>query len=191
LAAADPGKRESLAELYAHTSRYPFVHARIEKLNLLKVKELCRSRETGEALEELTKALDHQARIEYEKVNYFYNLLLHLYKIDEKKYRPDEYFQRASIVIPERQFKGPLSSREEERLSEEFKKWCRENQEKIGDFSGSKQYEIVNLMDGRRSLLDIRDIVSCEFDETDVEYVFRFTQELNRIGLVSLKVGKS
>ncbi len=190
--AADPVNRDNLAELYAHTSRYPFVHARIEKSNLGKVKELSRSKETAQAIEELTKALDHQARIEYEKINFFHNLFLHLYNIDEKKFRPDDYFQRASVVIPERNFKAPLSSQVlEEQMSEEYKKWYTENQMKIGSQAGSKQYEIINLMDGKRSLLEIRDIVSCEFDETDFEYVFRFVQELNRIGLVSFKIGKS
>ncbi len=191
-AAAEPGDRKNLAELYAHASRYPFVQAKIEKRNLGEVEELCQSRATIQAIQELAKALDHQARIEYEKTNYFYSLFLHLYGIDQKKFQPDEYFQRSSVVIPERHFKGPLSSRVmEAQLSEEYKKWYAENREKIGSHAESKQYEIVNLMDGKRSLLEIRDLVSCEFDETCIEYVFRFAQELNRIGLVSFKIGKS
>ncbi len=190
--ASDPDKRKNLAELYAHASRYPFVQARIEKKSLNEVKELCQGSEIIQTIQELAKALDHQARIEYEKTDYFYSLFLHLYKIDQKKFQPDEYFQRSSIVIPERHFKGPLSSRViEEQLSEEYKKWYADNREKIGSDARSKQYEIVNLMDGKRSLLEIRDIVSCEFDETGIEYVFRFAQELNRIGLVLFKIGKS
>jgi aminopeptidase YwaD len=191
-AAADPGQRDNLVEWYAHASRYPFVQAKIEKLNLRETAELCHSDETDRAIQELSKALDHQARIEYEKINYFYALSLHLYKIDEKKFRPGEYFKRSSIVIPEKLFKGPLSPRvTEERMSEEYKKWCGENPEKIGRRAGAKQYEIINLMNGNRSLLEIRDIISCEFGETGVEYVFRFAQELNRIGLVSFKIGKA
>jgi hypothetical protein len=190
--AAGPDNRENLAGMYARASRYPFVQARIEKLNLRETKELCQNNETSQAIEEMVKALDHQARIEHDKVDFFYNLFLYLYKIDRKKFHPDEYFQRASVAIPERHFKGPLSSRiEEEQMSEAYKNWYRENLERVGGQAGSKEYEIVNLMDGKRNLLEIRDIVSCEFDETDIEFVFRFAQELNRIGLVSFKIGKS
>jgi hypothetical protein len=46
-------------------------------------------------------------------------------------------------------------------------------------------------MDGKRSLLRIRDIVSCEFDETSIEFVFRFAQELERLGLISFKIGRT
>lgn len=186
--AKDPDKRNGLPEIYANAIRYPAVHAQVEKANLTEIRELCQYDETKRMIDEISRALDNQARTEYEKIDFSYGLFLHQYGIDAKKFTPGDYHRRAAVVIPERRFKGPLSSSVERNASEDYRKWAEENEEKIGDYAGSKSYEIVNLMDGRRSLLRIRDIVSCEFDETDIEYVFRFAQELERMGLITFKI---
>jgi len=39
-------------------------------------------------------------------------------------------------------------------------------------------------MDGVRTLLEIRHIVSFEFDETDVEFVLHYARDLKRAGLI-------
>jgi hypothetical protein len=188
--ARHPEKRNTLPELYSNVSRYPGVHALVEKANLMEVKELCQEARTKQLIDEMTRALDNLARTEYERINFSHDLYLYHYGIESKKFRPDEFYQRADVVIPERHFKGPLaSSVMRERVSEGYRDWLAENREAIGGYSGSKQYEIVNLMDGKRTLLRIRDLVSCEFDETDIEFVFRFAQELERIGLISFKIG--
>jgi hypothetical protein len=178
--------------LYSNVARYPAVLAQIEKANLMEVKELCQGDRIKRMIDKMAKFLENQARTEYEKIEYSHGLFLHLYGIDEKKFRPDEFYQRAAIVIPERLFKGPLSgSVMRDSLSQEYIDWVMKNSAKMGGYGSSKQYEIVNLMDGKRSLLMIRDIVSCEFDETDVEYVFRFARELEKMGLITLKTGRT
>lgn len=185
-------KWNSLPEIFSNAARYPAVHSLIEKANLTEIKELCQENETRQMIDEMARALDNQARTEYERLDYAHRLYLHRYGIDEKKFRPNEFYRRAAVVIPERCFKGPLAGPAiTDKMSEEYKTWLAENREKIGGYAGSKQYEIINLMDGRRNLLRIRDIVSCEFDETDIEYVFRFAQELERLGLISFKIGQS
>ncbi len=189
--AKDPERRDDLPEIYTNVFRYPAVHAQVEKANMTEIKELCRYDETKRMIDEMARALDNQARTEYEKIDFSHGLFLHLYGIDEKKFTPGDYHQRAAVVIPERRFKGPLSGSEDRNASEGYRKWVEENEDKIGAYSGSKYFEIVNLMDGKRSLLKIRDIVSCEFGETDVEFVFRFAQELERMGLIAFKIGKS
>ena len=187
--AKHPEKIQELPKIHADATRYPIAHAQIEKGNLTEIKELCQDDRTRQMIDEMAKALDNQARIEYEKIDYSYGLYLYQYGIDKIKFRPDEFYQRAAIVIPERLFKGPLSSSVlQEKMSEEYREWLVGNASKIGGYAGSEQYEIVNLMDGKRSLLRIRDIVSCEFDETDIEFVFRFAQELERLGLISFKI---
>ncbi len=190
--AKDPEKRNHLPEIHSNATRYPAVQAQIEKANIAETKELCQSAEAKQTIDQLARVLDNQARTEYEKIDYSHDLLLYHYGIDETKFRPNEFYQRAAIVFPERNFKGPLEGSEmREMMSGDFKDWVAKNGEKIGGFSRSKLYEIVNLMDGTRSLLRIRDIVSCEFDETDVEFVFRFAQELEKFGLISFKIGQS
>jgi aminopeptidase YwaD len=187
-----PEKRSILPEIYSNISRYPAVLAQIEKANLGEIKELCQEDRTKKIIDEIAKALDNQARTEYEKIDYAHGLYLYHYGIDEEKFRPGEFYRRSAVVFPERHFKGPLpSSGLSEMASEDFRDWLAENREKIGPYFGSKQYEIVNLMNGQRSLLRIRDIVSCEFDETDIEFVFRFAQELEKMGLISFKIGRT
>jgi aminopeptidase YwaD len=188
--AKDPEKRKGLPEIYANTTRYPAAHAQVEKANLTEIRELCQYDETKRMIDEIARTLDNQARTEYEKIDFSHGLFLHHYGIDEKKFTPGDYHRRAAVVIPERRFKGPLTSSAERNASVEYRKWVEENKEKIGEYASSKHYEIVNLMDGKRSLLRIRDIVSCEFDETDIEYVFRFAQELERMGLIAFKIGR-
>jgi hypothetical protein len=188
----DPAKRLGLPEIYSNVSRYPAVLAQVEKARLEEIKELCSEDTSKQVIDEMAKALDNQARTEYEKINYMHGLFIHQNRIDEKKFRPGEFYQRAAVVIPVRRFEGPLpSSVIREKMSEEYRDWIAANREKIGSHAGSKQYEIINLMDGNRSLLRIRDIVSCEFTETDIEYVFRFAQELEKLGLVSFKIGRT
>ena len=190
--AEDPEKRNDLPEIYNNAIRYPIVHAQLEKANLTEIKELCQEDGNKKLIEEMARVLDNQAQKEYEKINYLHGLYLHQYEIDENKFRPNEFYKRAAVVIPERQFKGPLaSSVVDEKMSKEYRGWMEENEANLGSYSRSKQYEIVNLMDGARSLLRIRDIISCEFDETSIEFVFRFAQELERLELVSFKIGQS
>ena len=74
-----------------------------------------------------------------------------------------------------------------ENLDAESLSWYGKNQSKAGGNSGQKTYEIANLMDGKRTLLEIRHIISCEFDETDIEFVLHFARDLEKLGLVSLK----
>jgi aminopeptidase YwaD len=190
--AENPEKRKNLPEIYSNITRYPALQAQIEKANLSEVKELCQDNRTKKMIDEMAKALDNQARTEYEKIDYFHKLYLYRFGIDEKKFRPQDIYQRAAVVIPERHFKGPLSSRVlEEIMGGELGDWLSENGAQTGGYAGSKQYEIVNLMNGQRSLLMIRDIVSFEFDETGIEFVFRFAQELEKMGLISFKISRT
>jgi hypothetical protein len=46
-------------------------------------------------------------------------------------------------------------------------------------------FELVNLIDGRRSVLDIRNALSAEFGETDLELVMKYVSDLERFELVT------
>ena len=131
LYAKHPEKRDDLPGLYNNIARYPVVHAQVEKANLMEVKELCQDDQTKQMIDEMARALDNQARTEYEKINFSHGLFLHHYGIDNKKFRPDEFYQRAEVVVPERHFKGPLaSSVMREKASEAYRDWLAENRAK-------------------------------------------------------------
>jgi hypothetical protein len=88
-------------------------------------------------------------------------------------------------VVPRRLFKGTLDpDLMKERLGEESHAWYREMDKKDATFSG-KMYEIVNLMDGRRSLREIAEFVSAEYGPTEHKVVLRVADDLKRIRLVA------
>ena len=60
-----------------------------------------------------------------------------------------------------------------------------ENSGLIGGRMGDKVYEIVNFADGQLDLLWIRDAVSAEVGETDVEFVIHLVEDLKRLELMS------
>jgi hypothetical protein len=179
--------RNDLAELQANIINYPRLQAQIEAANLREVKELCKASTVKIAIDELIKGLDSQVAQENEKISSMYDLFLQRYNIDKKIFRPNELQKKAASLKPKRLFKGPLTrSYLREKLDEKSFSWYEENREMAGESYRSKTSEIVNLMDGKRTLLDIRHIVSCEYDETDVEYVLHFAEDMEKLGLIEL-----
>ncbi len=73
----------------------------------------------------------------------------------------------------------------EENLSREEYEWYQLDEETAWRVFGPKTFEIINLMDGKRNLLEIRHIVSCEFGETDIEFVLHFVEDLKKLGLIA------
>ena len=90
-------------------------------------------------------------------------------------------------IIPKRLFKGTLDpDMMKEKLGREGYAWYRDMDEKDPTFSG-KMFEIVNLMDGRRSLQEIADFVSGEYDHAEYGVVVRFADDLERLHLISYR----
>ncbi|TKJ35834.1 hypothetical protein CEE39_00450 [bacterium (candidate division B38) B3_B38] len=181
----DSEKSKHLAELYFNIINYPHVQAGIESTNLREVTELCDKQASRKIIDELAKDIYRQVASEKEKIKLIYDLLTRQYNLKKEEFRPTDLYKKASSLKPQRLFQGPLPwNYLREKLDEESNKWYAENRQKAGGAYGSKTYEIVNLMDGKRTLLDIRHIVSCEFDETDIEFVLHFAEDLQKIGLV-------
>jgi hypothetical protein len=183
--ASHSDKRKDLAELQANIINYPRLQAQIEAANLREVKELYKASTVKIATDELIAGLDTLVAQENEKISSMYDLFLQRYNIDKKKFRPNDLYKKASSLKPKRLFKGPLPwDYLREKLDEKSFSWYEKNREMAGESYRSKTPEIVNLMDGKRTLLDIRHIVSCEYDETDVEYVLHFAEDLEKLGLI-------
>ncbi len=90
----------------------------------------------------------------------------------------------ARIIIPKRLFKGTIDpDYMSDELGDDFQ-WHRDVEKDDHDFS-RKTYDMVNLIDGKRSLQEIMDIVSAEFGPTSHEHTLRFMSDLKKIGLVS------
>ncbi len=90
-------------------------------------------------------------------------------------------YEKAASIKPKRLFEGPLNSDYDrqryvwdeigERLGADRADWYDKNEGLSEESKESKVFEICNLMNGERTLLDIRNIVSLEYDETDIDFV--------------------
>jgi len=180
---------EGLEEAYWSVRRYPGLHAEVEAANVREVKELGGD-EAGRLIEGMAETLFGQAGREMERIDSFYRLLLEQYGLGEKPYEPSEPYVKAESLVPRCLSDGPLSSALEnirEELGDERADWYSEYFGSPMTRLGGDAFEILNLVDGERSLLDIRDIVSFEFKETSVEYVLHFAEDLREMGLIDYR----
>ena len=177
---------EGLAEAYWNVRRYPGLHAEIEAANVREVRELGGD-DAGRLIEGMAKSLLGQAGREVERIDSFHRLLLEQYGHEGKPYEPSEPYVKAESLVPRCLSDGPLSSALEnirEELGDERADWYSEYFGSPMTRLGGDAFEILNLIDGERSLLDIRDIVSFEFKETSIEYVRHFTEDLREMELI-------
>jgi aminopeptidase YwaD len=90
-------------------------------------------------------------------------------------------------LVPRRLFKGTLSfDAIRKGLGEEEFEWYREIEEKDKEFD-KKAFEILNFMNGKRSLREILKAVSAEYSDTDPEHALRFLRDLEKMGFVALR----
>ena len=179
---------EGLAEAYWNVGRYPGLQAELEAANVREVKELCGG-DAGKLIDGMADSLLGQVGREVERIVSFYHLLLERHGLEEEPYEPNEPYVKAESNVPRCLSDGPPSSALEnirEELGDERAEWYSEFFGSPMTRLGGDAFEILNLVNGRRSLLDIRDIVSFEFKETSVEYVLHFAEDLREMGLIEI-----
>jgi aminopeptidase YwaD len=99
----------------------------------------------------------------------------------------DEAVTELKKLVLKRLFKGTLDDDFlRKALSEKEFEWYQEIEEKDHDFR-KKTAEILNFMDGTRSLYEILKAVSAEYGETNPEYALKFLRDLEKMSLVAFK----
>jgi hypothetical protein len=182
--ASNPEKQGNLSELYSNFIQYPRVQIQLEKENIREVSELCTEKKYKSIIEEIAENLDYHTQQEQQRIRSAYELILNQYKLQERQPATTEASETAASLVPKRLFQGPLTRNFlREKISPQDFRWYSSNMDLAGGNADSKMYEIVNLMNGKRSLLDIRHIISCEYDETSLEFVVHFAQDLEKAGL--------
>jgi hypothetical protein len=84
--------------------------------------------------------------------------------------------------VPARLTRGPLDfGLPESRLSGEAATWYASRE---FDLSGNERFELVNFIDGTRSVTDIRNALSAEFRPIRLGVVARYLEDLVRVGVV-------
>jgi len=95
--------------------------------------------------------------------------------------------KEARNLIPKRLFKGTFNSDALKRaLGEKEFEWHEEIGKKDEEFR-KKTYEILNFMDGERTIYDIVRAVWAEYGETNLEHVLKFINDLEKTNFVSFQ----
>jgi hypothetical protein len=101
--------------------------------------------------------------------------------------KADDENAELNKLVPKRLFRGTLGLEFLKRgLGETEFEWYQEIDEKDVEFS-KKAAEILNFMDGKRSLYEILKAVSAEYSDTKPEYVSKFVRDLEKLKLVSFQ----
>ncbi len=169
-----------------HRSRIEHVISR-EKEAVSSVKRLSRDDDLNNFVHTLVEDISVAGEREIERFNEV------LVQIAEKIGVPtvdqvgeSEADKRSRKMVPEKLFKGSLSMEAfRKALAEKEWKWYQEKRKEDRRF-GVKMVEVLNFMDGKKTVHDIVTAVSAEYTETKTEDVLNFLQDLEKMKLISL-----
>ena len=100
---------------------------------------------------------------------------------------PEKRVSELKKLVPKRLFKGTLSFYAiRKAVGEKEFEWYQEIGEKDRDFD-KKAAEILNFMNGKRSLHDILKAVSAEYSEVDSGYALKFLRDLEKSKLLAFE----
>jgi hypothetical protein len=98
---------------------------------------------------------------------------------------PAERTEAVDNRVPERLTRGPLDfGLPESRLPAEAAAWYSSREFGLG---GDARFELVNFIDGRRTVTEIRDALSAEYGPVSIAVVGRYLDDLTRVGVVRWK----
>jgi len=151
------------------------------------VKRLATSADLDSFISNCLKEISTCRKQEHDKVEKVLSFIVKENKLKTpEKLKETENEKRAKAMIPQRLFKGPLST---EVIRKEFAEkeymWYDEMTKKDIDFE-KKVTELLNFMDGERTLSDIVNAVSTEYTEFKVEEALRFARNMEKLKLVSI-----
>ncbi|GAI75946.1 unnamed protein product, partial [marine sediment metagenome] len=170
---------------------YSRVIANVEKKALEEVKKLCQGNHQGnqscQFINRLSRSTVKHLKLDNRSLTDFYRLLCQRKKIAAPKPALTSREKHAQSIIPKRLRRGPLPYRFlQHQLGDDYE-WYLKNQDKIGEAGRNKSYEVLNLSDGTHNALFIRDVISVEFGEADIEYVLHLLEDLKKLGVIDLK----
>ncbi|MFQ6068295.1 MAG: DUF4910 domain-containing protein [Candidatus Bathyarchaeia archaeon] len=159
-----------------------------EKKAIESVKRLGNSPELEAFIAKYVKDIEHYGQLE---VTRFKEALAHATKTARITLlippEETEAEKEAKSLTPKRLFKGTLNMDVLKRtLGEKEYEWYEEIRKKDKDFR-KKTYEILNFMDGKRTVYEITKAVSAEYGETSLKSVLKFIHDLKKINLVSFQ----
>jgi len=115
----------------------------------------------------------------------FYRISCDARNIQPQKMSVTQEEKRAEKIIPSRNpdLKGPLGWTY---LRDKFQGEGTDTQLPIDEMDSRVHYEILNFVDGKNSLLDIRNAVSAEYEPIPIEWVEAYLNRLAQAGVVKM-----
>jgi hypothetical protein len=186
---ADPQEhaRTLTRTAYHHKNKVEHITQR-EKQALHTVKKLATNPDIDALIEKFTKHIDETSNNAIARIHETVLLISKSLGITlPTQLEETEAEKKAKTIIPTRQLKCTLGMDTFKRLiGEEQYKWYEETSEKDTK-SALKRFEILNFMNGKRTLHDIVKAVSAEYGETNIEHALRFVKDLEKTGFATLQ----
>jgi Iap family predicted aminopeptidase len=175
---------EEASAFYRNALRYTEIIGSVEKASLESCKELCRNAGMKKAIDQLSQNMNADIKSENTKLELYIQSVCKSRGFQAKRPALSELEKKAKAIIPKRLFRGPLPFDFFQQSLGEGVRWHLENIQKAGSNMGDKMFEIANFTDGSHDLLWIRDAVSAEFGDTDVEFVIRYVEDMKKLRLM-------
>lgn len=176
---------QTAPKLNRNIQRYTEIVGEVERLSVKSCKKLCQDSKAKKVIDDLAKDLEMDIEAEKKRIDRYYKFICNELKFLPTRTAMSDAEKNAEKIIPERLFRGPLPSNFLIQELGEGYRWYRENAQRIGGNIGTKFYEINNLADGNHNLLWIRDAISAQFGETDIEFIIRVVEDLKRLKLMT------
>jgi len=158
-----------------------------ERQALSSVKKFARGEEgLDDYLASLSASLTEREGVTLRQLESHYHILCRQQGIDAQKPILSEKERAASKVVPVRneELKGPLRLNY---LVDKIQDPTLPRRLRIARRDSRILYEILNFIDGKRSLLEIRQAVSAEYEPVPLEEVEEFLKALGSAGIIRMK----
>jgi hypothetical protein len=203
---------QAFHERYNNALTYTRFAVQVEMDAIRSTKTFARRNGTTDAIEQMALGMEADMAAELGRIRQYYAVLCAIRGIQPRLPRLRDEEKLAQGVIPVRRFRGILDpslgvigsmvarSKGEVWSSKganlgDFEAgyegdvaWYEARTEEMGGLRSVQRnhlFELVNFIDGERSVLDIRNALSAEFGEIDLELVMKYVVDLERFGLVS------
>lgn len=153
---------------------------------LLSLKNYSRRDESGdEYVDALIQKIAAQQKGSIQDVLNFYRITCRALELSPRKITLTTAEEKAQTIVPRRnpKLKGPLSN---DFLQERLKGKNVRTDLPINRMDSRITYEILNFIDGKKSVLDIRNAVSAEFEPVRLEWVIDYLELLEKAGIVKM-----
>ncbi|MBN1222359.1 MAG: M28 family peptidase [Candidatus Aminicenantes bacterium] len=186
-AAATNTKHQSrIAKILEESKIFSDLQTGVEIKAIRSIEKLVSSPRLRKLTHFLEEELIMSSEAEKKKLEYIFHDICKTQNIKPEPFTLSAEEKKMREIIPERLFRGPISQYYFEDLMGEEIEWYEDYGRKDRNWS-NRRTEILNFMEGQRTLLDIYYAVSTEYGRSDPSFYLKFIEDLKKHGLVAYK----